>query len=568
MVSASRFRPSPTNTFFSEMAPGQTSTEWFVRDDSGTRGPFSEAQLREVVQQSSDPQLLVKQGNSEWHPAQVIRQKMEQLAARGIYVRCGKVAEGPFTISKARELLRTVSVDGIKVRTGERGEWVPASQWLDAIRKLERKRQRTARKPSVTTGAERPSDEDVIAEATLIEEEPAEPVLVQAVLVEPDPVLEAIPVAIAVDPGHGRPPAQPVHRAPSSAMPFAPSPAMQSASTPAHVPRPASYPRPQNPRTQSNSGVGGLILKLGSVALSVCIVLGIVGLKFLRVGGKAALRQQQQQQRDESRQQLGPSGSRTVIASSPIERSRIQHRLPSSRTGSTAPIAPPRPTPAIPVRTGPPTVVAGMLFRPQFATSDGVVDAGTAFAAKIEGQQSTYVISALHLFGPAGGLDRDIPAAALSARWQGLSLEDCKSHREHSDVPMQPVPLTLAKPLPNRSPQGDVAVCEVPNAERYGLQPLPLARELAPEGERVWLVSEVIGSSSLIHPATIEGTEDGWLLYRFDRSIELRATSGAPVVDGRGRVVAVNAGGGEQGGVTFGVGTPTTHFASSVAYRR
>jgi hypothetical protein len=135
------------------MAQGQPSAEWFVQDDEGTRGPFSEAELREIVQQSADPQLRVKQGISEWHPAAVIRQKMEQLAARGIYIRCGKVAEGPFTMTKARALLKTVSSDGIKVRTGERGEWVPASQWLDAIRKLERKRQSRPRKSSVATGA-------------------------------------------------------------------------------------------------------------------------------------------------------------------------------------------------------------------------------------------------------------------------------------------------------------------------------------------------------------------------------------------------------------------------------
>lgn len=344
------------------MAQGQPSAEWFVQDDEGTRGPFSEAELREIVQQSADPQLLVKQGNSEWHPAAVIRQKMEQLAARGIYIRCGKVAEGPFTMTKARELLKTVSSDGIKVRTGERGEWVPASQWLDAIRKLERKRQSRPRKSSVATGAIRPSDDEAVADATLIEEEPAGATLVEAVLIEPEPVLEAIPVAIAVNPGHGLSPAKPAHQTPVQRSHQAPSPAMQFASTSAHVPRPASYPRPQNPRAHGNSGAGALLLKLGSVAISVCILLGIVGLKFLKVGGKAALRQHQQQQREESRQPLGPGGSRSVIASSLSQRSPIQHRLPSSRTGATAPRPQPKPAPAIPVRTGPPTVVAGCCF--------------------------------------------------------------------------------------------------------------------------------------------------------------------------------------------------------------
>jgi len=133
---------------------------------------------------------------------------------------------------------------------------------------------------------------------------------------------------------------------------------------------------------------------------------------------------------------------------------------------------------------------------------------------------------------------------------------------------MQPIPLTLAKTLPNPSAYGDVAVCAVQDAANLELQPFPLARDTPSAGDRVWLVSEVIGSSSLVHPATVEGSEEGWLVYRFDQSIELRATSGAPVVDGSGRAVAVNAGGGEQGGLTYGVGTPTSKFAGSLANRR
>jgi hypothetical protein len=123
------------------MAERHQSPEWFVKDDSGVRGPVSEAELRAIVKQSSDPRLQVKQGNSEWHPAAVIRKKMDQLVASGIYIQCAGIAEGPFTISKAHQLLQTVSIDGVEVRTGESGKWVSATAWLKAIRKLERKRQ-------------------------------------------------------------------------------------------------------------------------------------------------------------------------------------------------------------------------------------------------------------------------------------------------------------------------------------------------------------------------------------------------------------------------------------------
>ena len=538
------------------MAQAKASSEWFVKDGDGTRRPFSEAELRQIVGQSSDPQLQVKQGNSAWHPAAVIRQKMDQLAARGIYIRCGKVAEGPFTISKARELLGTVSSEGITVRSGERGQWMPARRWLDAIQKLERKRQGKSQAPApsqspATTTSSVPKANEEVLDAVAVDEE-----IVEAVLVEPATVVQAIPIAIAVSPGHGLPPSQPMHHSQLPANPFV--------STPAYVSRIPAGPRPNNPNARRSRGTGGMLLKVGSVALTVFMVVGFVGLKLLKVGGKAALRQQQAAER-ERQQHLGPDGSRGFIASSPGEPSGVQYEPTSSRTAATR-FAPA--TPSRPIRSGPPTVTPGMLFRPQFVTLDGTVDAGTAFAAKIEGSQPTFIVSALHLFGEAGGLNHDIPAAVLSSRWQGLSLEDCSSHIVHTNVPMQPVPLIMAKPMPNRSAHGDVAVCQLQQAGSLQLQPFPIAREVPAAGERVWLVSEVIGSSSLIHPATIEGTEDGWLIYRFDRRIELRATSGAPVVDGQGQVVAVNAGGGEQAGQTFGVGTPTTNFASSLANRR
>jgi hypothetical protein len=213
----------------------------------------------------------------------------------------------------------------------------------------------------------------------------------------------------------------------------------------------------------------------------------------------------------------------------------------------------------------PPVVSDGMLFRPTFGTTDGVVDAGTAFAATVNGSSQTFVLTALHLFGPAGGLNNDIDPSQLPQRWQSLTLQDCKSQIVHQNLGIRPIRLSDSRPLPNPSSQGDVAACVVEESGFLRFQAFPIATQVPAAGEKVWLVSEVIGSASLVHPAVVEGTEGGWLIYRFDRPIELRATSGAPVVDGNGQVVAVNAGGGDEAGMTFGVGTPTTKFVNQLS---
>jgi hypothetical protein len=205
-----------------------------------------------------------------------------------------------------------------------------------------------------------------------------------------------------------------------------------------------------------------------------------------------------------------------------------------------------------------------MLFRPTIQTANGVIDAGTAFAATINGSSKTFVLTALHLFGPAGGLNQDMTPSDLPQQWEALKLRDCKSRIMHDDVGIDPVLLDQTQPLPTVSAQGDVAACAVEESGFLRFRPLPISSNAPQPGDKVWLVSEVIGSSSLVHSAVVEGIEQGWAVYRFDQPIELRATSGAPVVDGQGQVVAVHAGGGDEGGVVMGVGTPTSKFVNSL----
>jgi hypothetical protein len=83
--------------------------------------------------------LQVKQGNSGWHEADRIRRKIRELAEFGIYIKFGRTAEGPFTLTKAYELLRSIGSDGLEVRTGARAAWVSAVHWLAKIQELQQK---------------------------------------------------------------------------------------------------------------------------------------------------------------------------------------------------------------------------------------------------------------------------------------------------------------------------------------------------------------------------------------------------------------------------------------------
>ena len=215
-------------------------------------------------------------------------------------------------------------------------------------------------------------------------------------------------------------------------------------------------------------------------------------------------------------------------------------------------------------KTAPLVISTGTLFHPRFGTSHGEVNAGTAFAAKLPGKSQILIGSALHLFGPAGGLKTDIQPDKIATAWKKLVAEDCKSQNYFGEIQMQPIALTGARPHPQKSDIGDVAACKVTDAT--AIEALPLSQRIPSNGERVWLVSRLPGSRELMHPATVERLKDGWLQYSFvDHGITLKSTSGAPIVDRKGNVIAVHAGGTKKSGKMIGIGTPVVNFYPTLA---
>jgi hypothetical protein len=127
-------------------------SHWFVRDDNDVTGPLTEAEMRRIVTESSSPSLFVRQGASDWHPAAVIRSKMAALAANGIYVMSNAASEGPYTFTKAYEVLQLARYDGAEVRTGLNGPWFPARLWLAKVEELKREHEAKAQSELPTGG--------------------------------------------------------------------------------------------------------------------------------------------------------------------------------------------------------------------------------------------------------------------------------------------------------------------------------------------------------------------------------------------------------------------------------
>jgi hypothetical protein len=222
------------------------------------------------------------------------------------------------------------------------------------------------------------------------------------------------------------------------------------------------------------------------------------------------------------------------------------------------------PPAASPIVPPPPTVPAGFVFRPAFETTKGNVKAGTAFAIELKGQDRPFLLSAMHLLGTAGGLREDIPAWEVPIAIKAVSIEDCFDPKHATPIGHDVLSLPDTTPLGRPSKIGDIVAIRIPAG--VSVTPLRLASVMPADGERVWLAAQVAGGappSERLHAARSIGvSRDGDYFYEFENpDLVLRATSGAPILNAAGEVVAINLGGGKAPTRKLnGVGNPVTRF--------
>lgn len=315
------------------MAKGrQSSSDWFVQDSTGVRGPISETEMRKLVRTTKDPGLQVRQGRTGWHSAALIRKKMADLAAHGIYISCNGIATGPFTMTKAFELINKNSMEGVQVRTGRHGDWISAADWLVTLQDLRRRRklrkQQAAKdaaqqsSPSTAPTAKRKQDiaavkkalSDAPSEAPSVREPSVEPVaskepvvteaiavveeVIQPLRIEPRAVVESVPVSPSEHSSQRSPDETAASDSPTIEQSQAPI-AEQSHSPPTSVVPVAPTPEPVETLGPFQSGrrwgdakptgwTGSKLITVGSLAMTVLIVVGAIGFKTLYVSGEPA----------------------------------------------------------------------------------------------------------------------------------------------------------------------------------------------------------------------------------------------------------------------------------------
>jgi hypothetical protein len=207
-----------------------------------------------------------------------------------------------------------------------------------------------------------------------------------------------------------------------------------------------------------------------------------------------------------------------------------------------------------------PKIQAQLILNPTYETVDGKFNAGTAFVLKLDDHKEKIILTALHVFGPAGGLRSQIKSEELPKFIKNASFID-----EFDDSPIKiitkPLGLVGAK-VGGINANRDAAAFEVRGES--ALPFMTLCSKKPEIGDTVWLVSSLISGAprlQKLHEATVVFSDNDVLKFKYKASnIKLTATSGSPIINSDGQVVGLNVGGIEGSDPLIGVANPATNL--------
>lgn len=207
----------------------------------------------------------------------------------------------------------------------------------------------------------------------------------------------------------------------------------------------------------------------------------------------------------------------------------------------------------------PPDIPDNTILRPEFELNTETFKAGTAFA--IEMEEKSLILTAYHLFGEAGGLEKEIPASDLPYVLKKVTFRDAYND-EFCGECEKVLKIRDADTYPNT----DKDIVAFYYGKNMNANRLKLSSKLPKKGETVWLAAPTINDwETKLHKATIKTASNKAIYFEYEEEdIELTATSGAPILNASGEVVGLNVGGGNQNGKTIGVANPCTSIEKMI----
>lgn len=195
-----------------------------------------------------------------------------------------------------------------------------------------------------------------------------------------------------------------------------------------------------------------------------------------------------------------------------------------------------------------------------YQTQAGEFEAGTAFCIQTDYSPEPILVTAHHIFGPAGGLEVQLDGVALTDFIIGGEVLNRFNFISTGARIREVIPIPDARPVPEINK--DVAAFKLDNTRK--LKPFQLAAEPCKKGDVLYLLANLWDNDVIrddgIYPVEVLAEEDGILFYILDGDYSTRGASGAPVVNAGGEVVAMHIASTDVDGVLIRSGHTARSF--------
>jgi hypothetical protein len=202
-----------------------------------------------------------------------------------------------------------------------------------------------------------------------------------------------------------------------------------------------------------------------------------------------------------------------------------------------------------------PVIGNGFVGTPEFDTHSGKFSAGTAFFAKVQGEANPLLITAQHIFGPAGGLNADVPREQMAGFSKRVTLHDFASRK---DITAKINSIALPDSV-------DVAAFRTDLGTRVTAH--PFAKENPKKGDIIWLVAALADQADMqiLHRGSVVEVWDDKIKCKFDNgNLVMRGASGAPYLNAHGEIVGLHTGSFKDPGHVAGALIPVETIINAI----